>query len=89
MMNKIKTMLIIVIMICLYIAVDHLGNRYILTGTVTEATETGCLIVDENGEGWYWEEEGWSVGDNVEMTMHTRETQTIYDDEMLKVKPIE
>ena len=88
MMNKIKTMLIIITMICLYIAADHLSNRYVLAGTVTEATETGCLIVDENGEGWYWEEEGWSVGDNVEMVMHTRETQTIYDDGILKVKPI-
>ena len=88
MLRRINAVLMIITLLCGYIAVDHLGNRYVLMGEVVEATETGCLIADENGEGWYWEEEGWSVGDNVKMIMHSLETQTIYDDVILKIKPI-
>ena len=47
---------------------------------VTEATETGCLIVDENGEGWYLEGEGFEVGEIVELEMHDNFTEDIYDD---------
>lgn len=47
---------------------------------VTEATETGCLIVDENGEGWYLEGEGFEVGEIVELEVHDNFTEDIYDD---------
>ena len=87
-MNRIKAIILLIILIGAYIVVDKIGNRYTMDGTVTEATETGCLIIDENGEGWHWEDKGFSVGDNVKMTMHTLETQTIYDDVIIKVKAL-
>lgn len=88
-MNRIKAIMLLIILIGAYIVVDKVGNNYTVNGTVTEATETGCLIVDENGESWYWEGEDFSAGDNVKMTMHTLETQTIYDDAIVKVKALD
>lgn len=88
-MNRIKAIILLIILIGTYVVIDKVGNHYTISGTITEATETGCLIVDENGEGWYWEGEGFSAGDNVKIIMHTLETQTIYDDVIIKVKALD
>lgn len=88
-MNRIKVIMLLIILIGAYVVIDKISNHYTINGTVTEATETGCLIVDENGESWYWENEGFLAGDNVKMTMHTLETQTIYDDVIIKVKALD
>lgn len=88
-MNRIKAIILLIILIGAYVVVDKVGNNYTVNGTVTEATEMGCLIIDENDEGWYYEGEGFSIGDNVKMTMHTLETQTIYDDVIIKVKALD
>lgn len=87
-MNRIKAIILLIVLISIYVVVDKVGNHYTINGTVTEATKTGCLIVDENGEGWYWESKDFSVGDNVKVTMHTLETQTTYDDVIIKVKAL-
>ena len=88
MMDRIKGIVLVVVLLCAYIAVDHLGNRYYLNGEVIEATETGCLVTDEKGDPWYYEGEGFAVGDNVEMVMHTRETETNLDDAILKIRVV-
>ena len=56
---------------------------------VVEATETGALLVDEFGEAWYYEGEGFAVGEVYEMKMFDNYTEKdITDDEIVKITKV-
>lgn len=48
---------------------------------VIEATDTGCIIEDSHGDTWYWEGEGFNVGDIVDMTINDNTTINNVDDD--------
>ena len=53
---------------------------------VIEATATGAIIEDRTGNTWYYEAEGFNVGDIVDMRMHDNWTPSqIKDDKIMKV----
>ena len=56
---------------------------------VIEASPYGAIIEDRTGNTWYYEAEGFNVGDIVDMKMHDNWTiSNIEDDIIQKVKKV-
>ena len=51
---------------------------------VIEASGEGCIIEDRCGFTWYWEENGFNVGDTVEMKLNTNGTASYIEDDIIK-----
>ena len=80
-----KKLLIAVLVVSGLIGVYHFENNYTRKDCVAvEATETGVIFKDQCGFTWYWEEEGFEVGDVVDMKMHTNYTMNNIDDDEIK-----
>lgn len=56
--------------------------------SVIDTAENLVSVVDNNGNIWKFEDEGFSVGDNVMVIMNNKGTDTIYDDEIVAVKKV-
>ena len=51
---------------------------------VVEASPTGAVFEDKCGFTWYWEEEGFEVGDVVDLKMYNNGTNNCIDDDEIK-----
>ena len=82
-----KKILVAILIIGAFVGVSYIEHNYTRDNCVViEASETGCLIRDEVGEQWYWEGEGFEVGDEVKMKMFDNLTSAyIVDDEIKEV----
>lgn len=93
--NKI-VLLTVVITLCFYallfISIMHYsfasGQVYNKEGVVSEVnlTDRTTTFIDENGEMWAFKGvKNWTVGDKIVCTMNSKNTVSIYDDEIIGV----
>lgn len=81
-MTKVIT---IIMAIGLFAGATHYEHNYTLKDCrVTEATATGAMIVDSKGWGWYYEGEGFEVGQTVDLKMHDNFTNADNEDDIIK-----
>lgn len=67
----------------------NIENLYAKTAMIYELDRTSDIVyvVDSNGEAWTFEGcEDYVIGDYVSMIMFDNNTQSIYDDEIVKVR---
>ena len=84
---KKKVIMIVLIVIALVGVIHHEHNYTMSDCVVVEASQSGALIEDRaSGEQWYVEDEGLTVGDEVQMLMYDNYTSAyIYDDKAMRV----
>lgn len=64
-------------------------TQYTKPGTIYSEIESGYTVLDETGELWAFDGDGFIVGQDVEMTFSDAGTSDyIYDDELVDVNPI-
>lgn len=69
-----------------YVNLNNENNHYSLITTVIEINDNIVMIEDNNGEVWTFEgAENWKINDNCFCIMNDNGTQTIYDDEIVKI----
>lgn len=80
-----RTVLTIAIFAMMFGTACHYEHNYTKRNCkVTEATETGAMIVDSKGWGWYYEGEGFEVGQTVDLKMHDNFTNADNEDDIIK-----
>lgn len=80
-----KKILVAILIIGAFVGVSYIEHNYTRDNcVVVEASKTGCLILDEVGEQWYWEGEGFEVDDVVEMKMFDNLTSAYIGDDEIK-----
>ena len=81
-----KTAINLLIVGILIVGGSHIEHNYTMKDCkVIEATETGALFEDGCGETWYVEDEGFAVGQLVDLRINDNGTPQIDDDEIRKV----
>ena len=81
-----KTVINLLIVGVLFVGANHIEHNYTMKDCeVVEATKTGALIVDGCGETWYVEDEGFAVGQMVDLRINDNGTPHSGDDEIRKV----
>ena len=82
-----KKILVVFLLVAMFCGASYYENHYTMTCRVAEATATGCLLVDEMGEAWYVEGEGFKVGEEFKGVFYTKLTHSNrLDDEIVKLK---
>lgn len=76
---------LVVVIACLMI-VGRIENTYVRKGCIV-VERRGCITVVEDRTGNLWEFEGdyYKVGDVVNLKMNANNTNSIYDDTIIKV----
>ena len=80
-----KKILIAVLILGLFCGACYIEHNYTRTDCeVIEASSMGALIEDRCGFTWYYEGEGFEVGDLVDLKMHDNFTSSNIDDDEIK-----
>lgn len=82
-----KKAIVIILIIVMFLAVSYAEHRYTREDCVAIYTNAcGVIFEDKSGFTWVWEEQGFEVGDVVDLKMHDNLTSgDIYDDIIVKV----
>lgn len=81
-MKKILGLILILVLFC---AASHYEHNYTRDNCkVIEASPTGALIEDRCGFTWYYEGEGFEIGEVVDLKMHDAFTSAYIDDDVIK-----
>lgn len=84
MSKRVITIITIIIMLMCSVIL-HIEHNYTMTDcVVVEASDKGALIEDTLGNQWYWEKEGFEVGDIVVLEMHDHFSSTYVADDIIK-----
>lgn len=82
----VKVILIAILAIVAFLIVGHIESHYTTMATITYINSNGYVTaIDEKGEVWAFYGDNFSIRDNVKLTFFTNCTDTIYDDEIVKV----
>ena len=81
----IKKIMYVVVVVVVLVGVLYKEHNYTMTDCiVTEATSTGCMIVDGMEQQWYYEGEGFAVGDVVTLEMYDNWSSAYLADDVIK-----
>ena len=82
-----KKILMVALIFGMFAMASHYEHHYTIRNCrVTEVTAEGCMIVDNRGEGWFIEGEGYEIGQIVDLKMFDNNTEdTSFDDVIKKV----
>jgi hypothetical protein len=80
-----KKLLVIAMFILTISTIGYTEHNYTRDNCVAvETTETGVIFEDRCGFTWYWEEEGFEVGDVVDLKMYDNYSSAYIDDDEIK-----
>lgn len=85
--KKAKVVLFCILAVVFVLVMGTL-NTYKRKGVVVASNWQEVTIEDACGHLWKVEVKGYKVGDNVVITMHDRDTASIYDDKIIKVEKV-
>lgn len=83
-----KAISITIISLCL-LAQSCTGDKYVREGQISHVNDVFGIYTVEDSTGNMWEfqsPEGYFKGEKVTLKMNNNHTNTIYDDEIIKVK---
>ena len=82
MMKRILTLLVFISLVGV---AGHFEHNYTRDNCVAvEVTDTGVIFEDRCGFTWYWEEEGFELGDVVDLKMYDNYSSAYIDDDEIK-----
>lgn len=85
---SIVTILFLVVLICGIINTQQ-NMKYELECQIIDITEQEIHLIDPNDNIWIWERdnENFNIGDDVCLVMNNNCTISIYDDEIISLRP--
>lgn len=85
--ERVKNITLLVIMFILFCWCSWYESHYTREATVINVNNDMVTVLDMTDNVWEFEGDGFTIGDNVKMSMDTRHTDSnIYDDEIVSVK---
>ena len=94
-MKHITSILIVILLALTLIAPIYIGANYFtvfskertheVPAVVDEVTEDCVVLVDNDGEAWVFEGDGYAVGQSVIIVFNDMGTDDIYDDEIIQI----
>ena len=87
----IATMTLGAVVVSIMIDSFESGRLYTMKGIVTEVDEETrqTIFVDESGERWgFYGIKNWTVGDTIKLTVNSKDTIEIYDDEVIGAEKV-
>lgn len=82
----IVTIIVAVVFIVYLYAASVISSRYTKQATVIDTTNETVIVEDSQGYVWEFYGENFSKKDKVILTFDDKNTSTIFDDEIIKVK---
>ena len=81
MMKRILTLLVLISLVGVAGYIEHNYTRDYCVAV--EVTDTGVIFEDQCGYTWYWEEEGFEIGDVVDLKMYDNCSSAYIDDDVI------
>ena len=80
-----RNVLVIMLLVGMFCGASYYEHNYTRQDcVVVEASPTGAIFEDRCGFTWYWEEEGFEVGDVVDLKMYDNCSSAYIDDDEIK-----
>ena len=85
----IKNITLIIIVVVMFCWCSWYETHYTREATVIDVTNNNITVIDKYNYKWSFEDDGFSVGDEVKLTMNTMHTDfNTFDDEIEDVRII-
>ena len=90
--NKIHNVIVFIFVITVFLAyllfASVISSRYSKEAIVTDVKEEIVTIEDKQGNLWEFYGKGFKEKDRIKVTFNNHNTETIFDDEIIRVKKI-